>query len=267
MEQAYNERFWGEAGEQDKGPQGRRERSVFAPSGATMIASMYSPLPWWKRSLDILFILVLLPILAAVSFVVALIVRLGSPGPIIFRQRRVGYRGSEFTIFKFRTMKPDAETDSHRAHTRQLIQSEVPMTKLDAQRDPRLIPFGSILRSSGLDELPQLLNVLRGEMSLVGPRPCIRYEYDLYDAWQKRRFEAVPGLTGLWQVSGKNHTTFQEMIALDIRYAETASFWLDLKIITKTPAALLQQLIENRVTRKRQRKRETILAEETIVQS
>jgi lipopolysaccharide/colanic/teichoic acid biosynthesis glycosyltransferase len=214
----------------------------------------------------LVLVVLLLPVLF-VSLVVALIVRLGSPGPVIFRQNRVGHLGREFTLFKFRTMKPDVETDSHRAHTRQLIQSEVPMTKLDARRDPRLIPLGSLLRASGLDELPQLLNVLRGEMSIVGPRPCIRYEYELYDAWQKRRFEAVPGLTGLWQVSGKNHTTFAEMIALDIRYAETASLGLDLKCIAKTPAALLQQVIENRVARRQERKQQNVLAGDTVVQS
>jgi lipopolysaccharide/colanic/teichoic acid biosynthesis glycosyltransferase len=137
------------------------------------------------------------------------------------------------------------------------------MVKLDAQRDPRLIPLGAFLRSSGLDELPQLLNVLRGEMSLVGPRPCIPYEYELYDAWQRRRFEAVPGLTGLWQVSGKNQTTFPEMIALDIRYAETCSLWLDLEIILRTPVALWQQLQQNRAARKQ----ETLLAGQTLAQT
>jgi exopolysaccharide production protein ExoY len=211
-----------------------------------------SALPAWKRVLDIGVILLLLPGVVFVSLVVALIVKLGSPGPVLFRQSRVGYLGREFTIFKFRTMKSNAEVDCHRAHTHQLIKSNSPMVKLDARRDPRLIPLGSLLRSSGLDELPQLLNVLRGEMSLVGPRPCIPYEYVLYDAWQKRRLESIPGLTGLWQVSGKNNTTFQEMVELDIRYGETRSPAHDLKIIVKTPLALLRQLLENRGARRQE---------------
>jgi lipopolysaccharide/colanic/teichoic acid biosynthesis glycosyltransferase len=115
------------------------------------------------------------------------------------------------------------------------------MTKLDRRKDPRLIPLGASLRAIGLDELPQIINVLRGEMSLVGPRPCIPYEYELYEPWQQRRFDALPGLTGLWQVSGKNRTTFNQMIRLDIEYAERASLWLDLKIILKTLPALCLQ--------------------------
>lgn len=228
-----------------------------------MNAAASSPLRWWKRTFDLAFVLLLSPVVLLISLVVSLIIRFGSPGPVLFTQKRIGYLGREFTIYKFRTMKPNAEVESHRAHTRHLIQSDVPMVKLDAQRDPRLIPLGAFLRSSGLDELPQLLNVLRGEMSLVGPRPCIPYEYELYDAWQRRRFEAVPGLTGLWQVSGKNQTTFPEMIALDIRYAETCSLWLDLEIILRTPVALWQQLQQNRAARKQ----ETLLAGQTLAQT
>ena len=115
------------------------------------------------------------------------------------------------------------------------------MTKLDAQNDPRLIPMGSLLRATGLDELPQLLNVLRGEMSIVGPRPCLPYEYELYDAQERRRFNAVPGLTGLWQVSGKNRTTFDRMIQLDIEYSERRNLWLDVQIILQTLPALWRQ--------------------------
>ncbi len=176
----------------------------------------------------------------------ALLVVCGSRGPILFRQRRVGYKGREFTCFKFRTMKVDAETACHREHFRHLMEAEVPMTKLDARKDPRLAPLGALLRTTGLDELPQLINVLRGEMSLVGPRPCIPYEYENYKPWQRRRFEAVPGLTGLWQVSGKNRTTFNEMMHLDIEYSERTSLGLDLKIIVKTLPALWQQCLDMR---------------------
>ena len=212
-----------------------------------------SGLPLWKRALDATLIILCAPGLLLIGITVALIIKIGSHGPIFFRQSRVGHRGREFTCFKFRTMKTNAETDSHREHTRQLIQSRNPMQKLDARKDPRLIPLGRVIRAGGLDELPQLLNVLRGEMSLVGPRPCLPYEYEMYEPWQRRRFEAVPGLTGLWQVSGKNRTTFDEMIRLDIDYAEHLSLWLDVKILAKTPATLWDQCCDLRAVKGPQR--------------
>jgi lipopolysaccharide/colanic/teichoic acid biosynthesis glycosyltransferase len=207
-----------------------------------------SGLPRWKRALDVLLVLIFLPAWVLVAGVVALVVKIGSPGPALFRQQRVGYKGRQFTCLKFRTMHVNAETSSHRGYTTQLIKSEVPMTKLDVANDPRLIPFGAKLRAMGLDELPQLINVLRGEMSLVGPRPCIPYEYEMYEAWQRRRFDAAPGLTGLWQVSGKNRTTFSQMIHLDIEYSQRANLWLDLKIILKTVPALITQCCEQRAS-------------------
>jgi lipopolysaccharide/colanic/teichoic acid biosynthesis glycosyltransferase len=203
-------------------------------------------LPLWKRSLDFVVILILAPGLLILGGVVALVVLCGSSGPVLFRQRRVGHKGREFTCYKFRTMYVGAETESHRGHATQLIKSEKPMIKLDTRRDPRLIPFGAALRATGLDELPQLINVLRGEMSIVGPRPCIPYEYELYEPWQRRRCDAVPGLTGLWQVSGKNRTTFNQMIRLDIEYSERLSLWLDVTIILKTLPALWRQCLDMR---------------------
>jgi lipopolysaccharide/colanic/teichoic acid biosynthesis glycosyltransferase len=198
-------------------------------------------LPWWKRTSDLCILFLCLPGLLLVSAAIALIIKIGSPGPLLFRQRRVGLRGREFVCFKFRTMAVNAETNSHRQHAQDLIKSKTPMIKLDAHKDPRLIPFGSMLRACGLDELPQLLNVLRGEMSIVGPRPCIPYECEAYDSWHWARFDAVPGLTGLWQVSGKNRTTFDQMVKLDIEYTQRLSFWLDAKIILKTVPALWRQ--------------------------
>jgi len=162
----------------------------------------------------------------------------------------VGYLGRRFMCLKFRTMVVGADTAAHEGHLQHLLKSDTPMVKMDAKGDPRVIPFGSILRSSGLDELPQLINVLRDEMSLVGPRPCLPYEYDAYLPWQKERFKAVPGLTGLWQVSGKNRTTFAEMIQLDIKYAREKTFWLDLEIIFKTIPALIVQMQDQRTERK-----------------
>jgi len=209
-------------------------------------------LPIWKRVLDLAIIVAVSPALLILGAGVALLVMCGSPGPVLFRQRRVGYKGRQFTCYKFRTMHVDADSASHRDHACQLIKSEAPMTKLDARSDPRLIPLGAALRATGLDELPQLINVIRGEMSIVGPRPCIHYEYELYEPWQRQRFDAVPGLTGLWQVSGKNRTTFDQMIRFDIEYSERLSLWLDLKIILLTLPALCGQCADIQAERRKQ---------------
>jgi len=142
-------------------------------------------------------------------------------------------------------MAAGADTAIHEAHTASLIESNTPMTKLDERGDTRLIPFGKVLRSAGLDELPQLINVLRGEMSLVGPRPCLPSEFKRYSPWQRERFRTLPGLTGLWQVSGKNRTTFNEMIRLDIQYRRNLSLWLDLKILLKTLPAVIVEIRES----------------------
>ena len=142
-------------------------------------------------------------------------------------------------ILKFRTMKVNVETQSHERYLEQLIHANRPMTKLDSAGDPRIIPGGRILRATGLDELPQLFNVLRGEMSLVGPRPCTPHEFGRYQKWQQARVDAPPGLTGYWQVNGKNKTTFTEMIDMDIHYTKKMSLWLDLAIMVKTFPALM----------------------------
>lgn len=214
-------------------------------------------IPLWKRALDISMIIITSPVTVFVGAILALIIKCGSNGPVIFKQERVGFKGSTFTCYKFRTMHLGAETGSHRGHVENLIKSGTTMTKLDAKNDPRVIPFGKIIRATGLDELPQLINVLKGEMSLVGPRPCIRYEYEVYEPWQKRRFNAVPGLTGLWQVSGKNRTTFNQMINFDIEYSERANLFLDLKIILKTVPALMMQCYDQRVRSKQAQVTET----------
>jgi lipopolysaccharide/colanic/teichoic acid biosynthesis glycosyltransferase len=183
-----------------------------------------------------------MPLFVVCTAIVALMMKLTSPGPIFFTQERVGYRGRRFQIYKFRTMHVSVETTSHANHFAELVRSNVAMQKLDSTGDSRLIAGGRWIRASGLDELPQMINVLRGDMTVVGPRPCIPYEYDQYTADSRRRFETAPGLTGLWQVSGKNNTTFQEMVSLDIRYAEQKTLGLDLKIMLLTPVALLHQL-------------------------
>ena len=196
--------------------------------------------------LDISLILLALPVLIPLALLIAAIIRLVSHGPILFQQERIGYLGGKFMCLKFRTMFVGADTISHKGHLHQLINSNAPMMKMDSHGDSRIIPLGRLFRASGLDELPQLFNVLRGEMSLVGPRPCLPYEYENYLPWQKERFVTSPGLTGLWQVSGKNKTTFVEMIQLDIRYARNRTFWMDLVILLRTFPALVVQVWENR---------------------
>ena len=212
--------------------------------------SNHPPMLGTKRILDIICCLLAMPILALFTLMIAIIMKFVSPGPVFFTQERVGYLGRRFKIYKFRTMSVAADTNVHQQYFSQLIGSNAPMVKLDSQGDSRLIPGGWLLRATGLDELPQLINVLRGDMSLVGPRPCLPAEYDQYTPNQRRRFLATPGLTGLWQVSGKNRTTFEEMIRLDIKYAEDKSIWLDLYIIGVTIPALVQQVSDTRNGRK-----------------
>jgi lipopolysaccharide/colanic/teichoic acid biosynthesis glycosyltransferase len=222
------------------------EFKLKTPFGSELETPTPSPVPAWKRVLDITCILLSLPLWLPVMIFLTLWVKLASPGPVFFRQERVGYRGKRFMILKFRTMKVNVETASHERYLEQLIHGDRPMTKLDNSGDPRIISGGRILRAMGLDELPQLFNVLRGEMSLVGPRPCTPNEFVRYQAWQQERVNAAPGLTGYWQVNGKNKTTFTEMINMDIYYTKNLSLWLDLVIIFKTFPAVTAQVIESR---------------------
>lgn len=207
-------------------------------------------MPAWKRATDIALCMIALPVLAVCTLVMAVIMKIVSPGPVFFRQERIGHMGRRFKIYKFRTMRVGADTANHAAYFKQVVGTNAPMMKLDSKGDSRLIPGSWLLRASGLDELPQIINVLRGEMSIVGPRPCLPAEYDLYQSWQRNRFASAPGLTGLWQVSGKNRTTFDEMVRLDIRYTHTKSFWMDAWIIVKTVPAMLIQIYDTRIGRK-----------------
>ena len=211
------------------------------------LADEKSQVPTWKRVLDIVLIIAALPIWLPIFLLIALWVKIVSPGPVFFRQERIGYLGKPFMILKFRTMKVNVETGVHERYLEQLINSDAPMTKLDSKGDPRIIAGGRILRATGLDELPQLLNVLRGQMSLVGPRPCTPKEFKHYDASQLERVNALPGLTGYWQVNGKNKTTFSQMIEMDIYYTKNLTFCLDLQIILRTLPALIIQVIESRI--------------------
>jgi lipopolysaccharide/colanic/teichoic acid biosynthesis glycosyltransferase len=224
-----------------------------------------SQVPSWKRILDITCIFLTFPLWLPVVLFLTLWIKLASPGPIFFRQERVGHRGRRFMILKFRTMKVNVETQSHERYLEQLIRGNRPMTKLDSSGDPRIIRGGRILRAMGLDELPQLFNVLRGEMSLVGPRPCTPHEFTRYQVWQQERVNAPPGLTGYWQVNGKNKTTFTEMINMDIFYTRNLSLWLDLTIMLRTFPAVMAQVIETRIApRARMRARARDGGNETV---
>jgi lipopolysaccharide/colanic/teichoic acid biosynthesis glycosyltransferase len=197
-------------------------------------------IPWWKRALDVSCIILAMPILVPISLLIGLIIKIVSPGPVFFQQERIGYRGRPFMCFKFRTMLVNADTDVHKGHLEDLMASNRPMSKLDGV-DPRVIPGGIWLRALGLDELPQLINVLRGEMSLVGPRPCLQYEYERYLPRHRGRCGTLPGMTGLWQVSDKNNTTFEEMIELDLHYVRNHSPGMDLGILFRTVPAVICQ--------------------------
>jgi lipopolysaccharide/colanic/teichoic acid biosynthesis glycosyltransferase len=222
------------------------------PSVKNLFKDELPQLPKWKRAIDLFCCLIALPFLCVIAGLMAIFLRFTSRGPILFKQERVGYKGSRFMCYKFRTMVVGADTKSHQAYCDNLLGSRapMPMVKLDSKGDSRVIPFGWLLRATGLDELPQIINIFRREMTVVGPRPCIQYEYDKYEPAQRKRFNAVPGLTGLWQVSGKNRTTFDEMIELDVRYSESSSLRLDLKIILMTVPALIVQVADTRLARK-----------------
>ncbi|WP_201221133.1 sugar transferase [Halochromatium roseum] len=197
------------------------------------------PIPAWKRGLDLIGASALLLALGPVIIACGLYLQTRDPGPIIFRQRRFGYLGKPFSLLKLRTMRQDADQTHHQAHLRQLIKNDANLTKLDSSGDQRVIPGADLMRKLGIDELPQLINVLRGEMSLVGPRPCLGYELEGFRRWHFARFNVLPGLTGLWQVSGKNKTTFSKMLELDVRYAIRTRLRDDLFILLRTPAAVI----------------------------
>jgi len=199
-----------------------------------------------KRTIDILGSLLALILLSPLLAAIAIAIKTTSKGPILFRQKRQGRYGRTFTFLKFRSMYVANDPTIHEEYVTRLIQgkeagmpSEGTKKIYKITEDPRVTPVGRWLRRTSLDELPQFLNVLQGDMSLVGPRPPIPYEVEKYGIWHKRRLlEAKPGMTGLWQVSGRSRTTFDEMVRLDLAYARTWSIWLDLKILFLTPKAV-----------------------------
>lgn len=196
-------------------------------------------IPIWKRTIDIIGACLGLILLFPVFFLLAVYIKLVSPGPVFFKQQRVGYRGKLFTMYKFRTMYNSGHEHFHQLHAVDFIKNDKQMVKLDCKNDTRIIPGGCLIRNACLDELAQLINVVRGEMSLVGPRPCIPYEEYAYSQWHRNRFNILPGLTGLWQVSGKNRLTFQQMVRLDITYYKNLSLWQDIRIMLLTVPTIL----------------------------
>ena len=201
-----------------------------------------------KRMIDVLGSLALIALLSPVFLVIAAAVKFSSQGPVLFRQKLIGEHGTPFTFLKFRSMYINNDASQHKEYVRQLIAGQASKQPANGTgegvfkltNDPRITPVGNFLRRTSLDELPQFFNVLRGEMSLVGPRPPVAYEVEAYAIWHRRRLlEAKPGITGLWQVQGRSRVGFDDMVRLDLRYARNSSPWLDLKILARTPKAVI----------------------------
>jgi exopolysaccharide biosynthesis polyprenyl glycosylphosphotransferase len=200
-----------------------------------------------KRAIDLVLGSSMLLLALPLFGVIALAIKVTSRGPVFFRQQRVGQHGRTFMFVKFRSMRVDGDERLHVQWFEKFMNGKAEMHttgngtgSFKLTNDPRVTRVGRILRRTSLDELPQLLNVLKGDMSLVGPRPPIPYEVEAYQPWHRMRvLQVKPGITGLWQVSGRSRVTFDEMVRLDIRYARTWSLWLDLKILLKTPRAVL----------------------------
>jgi exopolysaccharide biosynthesis polyprenyl glycosylphosphotransferase len=202
-----------------------------------------------KRGLDILGAILGIVLFSPVMLLAAFAVKTTSPGSVVYKQIRLGHHGAPFVFYKFRSMRVDTDSDSHRNFVHRFIRGDSPEPHQGSaqtpffkiKQDPRVTPVGRFLRKSSIDELPQLFNVLRGDMSLVGPRPPIPYEVEAYSSWHLRRIlDVKPGLTGLWQVEGRSAVSFDEMVRLDLQYARNWSILLDLKIILKTVKVVLQ---------------------------
>jgi lipopolysaccharide/colanic/teichoic acid biosynthesis glycosyltransferase len=201
-----------------------------------------------KRIMDIAGSAFALLLFAPILLVIAIAIKLTSKGPVFFRQKRVGQHGEQFVFLKFRSMHVNNDASVHKAFVKQLIAGKAQSQPTNGNgngvykltKDSRITGIGGFLRRTSLDELPQFINVLKGEMSLVGPRPAIAYEVEAYDIWHRRRvLEAKPGITGLWQVNGRSRIKFDDMVRLDLRYAKTWSPWMDLKILLRTPVAVM----------------------------
>lgn len=199
-----------------------------------------------KPVLDYFVAAILLIITSPLFLVVYVGIKLHSPGPVFFYQKRIGKDGKPFRMIKFRSMRVNADTTPHKEYVQALIKQntrprDLGRETLKLEADPRITGLGKVLRSFGLDELPQLINVLKGEMSIVGPRPSLDYELEVYEEWHKQRLAVLPGITGVWQVTAHNAVSFNEMVQIDIDYIQKASLWLDLKVMLLTPIEMLKK--------------------------
>ena len=225
------------------------------PSNPTLYPDLLSedrdkrPLLLLKRTIDVIGSALVILLMAPIFLAIAMAVKMSSKGPVFYRQQRVGRHGKPFTFLKFRSMYVNNDHNVHREYVTRLIAGDAERITSDRKGagiyklagDKRITPLGKFLRRSSLDELPQLINVLYGDMSLVGPRPPIPYELAAYQTWHRRRLlEVKPGITGLWQVTGRSIVGFDEMVRLDLRYATTWTPWLDVEILLRTPAAVIK---------------------------
>jgi lipopolysaccharide/colanic/teichoic acid biosynthesis glycosyltransferase len=193
------------------------------------------------------FVAIILLILASPMFLIfAIGIKLYSPGPVFYYQKRIAKDANPFRMIKFRSMRVNADTTPHKEYVQSLIRQntrprDLGKDTLKLEADPRITGLGKILRSFGLDELPQLINVLKGEMSIVGPRPSLDYELEVYEDWHKNRLGVLPGITGVWQVTAHNAVSFNEMVQIDLDYIQKANLWLDLKVMLLTPIEMLKK--------------------------
>lgn len=193
-----------------------------------------------KRLIDIIFAIVVLAIVSPLFFIISIMIKITSKGPVFYKPKVVGKDGKEFIWYKFRTMKINQNPSVHNKFMYEMIKNKKKEGTLKIKNDERVTKIGKFLRKLSLDELPQLINVLKGQMSLIGPRPCSQYECSLYEEWHKKRFSATPGITGLWQAFGRSSVGYDDLVIMDLYYIENISFWIDLKIFLKTiPVVLL----------------------------
>lgn len=221
-------------------------------TGAATSAGNRGLYPVVKRWVDIFIAVTVLVSLAPLLALIAILIKLSSPGPALYAQERVGYDPNLgvprlFKMYKFRSMHYNADPGRHREHMAKVIQNKVTPAShgdsLKIEHDSRVTGVGRILRKASLDELPQLINVLKGDMSIVGPRPALPYEVEFYKKWHEDRLLATPGLTGLWQVKARNRVAFDEMVRMDIYYIQHMSFGLDMKILLQTPMAVVRDIL------------------------